>query len=245
MENLNKILFYDTEFVGIKRHFKDLEKPQQNAVLFQWRKDKEFVELEKNCVKRKTKTSKSKTCKEFYEEWWSEKAGLTDFTKIVCFSFGWINDGKLKTSSYTIDMFDSEEKFLEKIITAMSQTDLFNSLCAHSLDADLRSITRDCIRLGYSLPPLVVKCIKATPWQYNSSNGSAFCTNKLSLRLYGKFIRLVDLCTILQVQSPKDRMDGSMVHKAFYDGKINEIAEYCEKDVNSLFYCFSKLYTYI
>jgi predicted PolB exonuclease-like 3'-5' exonuclease len=33
--------------------------------------------------------------------------------------------------------------------------------------------------------------------------------------------------------SPKDLMNGSEVHKKFWDGKHEEIKVYCEKDVNS------------
>ena len=36
----------------------------------------------------------------------------------------------------------------------------------------------------------------------------------------------------LSVKSPKDAMDGSQVHQYFWDGRIEEIKTYCEKDVS-------------
>jgi hypothetical protein len=249
MEQLSKILFYDTEFVGMVKFFADLTKQQQEACLYQWRKDNEFVKLEEDCKN-----------KEFtlYEKYWSKKAGLTEFTRIICFSFGWVEGGKLKTSSYNTLNFDEHgynvlnsectSEISSKIKAVMSRKDKFNALCAHSLDADLKSITRDFIQDGLELPYLVKECMNATPWQYNSYKGKAYCTNKLSYKLYGKHLRLTDLCTILNVKSSKDQLDGSMIHQAFWNGKekeMKDITKYCEKDVKAMFNCFKKLVKYL
>ena len=42
-----------------------------------------------------------------------------------------------------------------------------------------------------------------------------------------------ELCYELGVESPKDAMDGSDVHKYYWSGRIEEIKTYCEKDVSS------------
>ena len=42
-----------------------------------------------------------------------------------------------------------------------------------------------------------------------------------------------EVCYELGVESPKDAMDGSDVHKYYWSGRIEEIKTYCEKDVNS------------
>lgn len=42
-----------------------------------------------------------------------------------------------------------------------------------------------------------------------------------------------EMCYELGVISPKDLMNGSEVHKKFWDGKCEEVKVYCEKDVNS------------
>ena len=257
MEQLSKILFYDTEFVGMVKFFSDLTKQQQEACLYQWRKDKEFVkEEEEHLILLNLHEQTDPSI--FYEKYWSIKAGLTEFTRIICFSFGWVEDGKLKIKSYNTLNFDEEgynvldfnctTELSSKIKAVMSRKDKFDALCAHSLDADLKSITRDFIQDGLELPYLVKECMNATPWQYNSFKGKAYCTNKLSHKLYGKHLRLKDLCTILNVKSSKDQLDGSLIHQTFWNGKqkeIENITKYCEEDVKAMFNCFKKLRFYI
>ena len=51
-----------------------------------------------------------------------------------------------------------------------------------------------------------------------------------------------EMCYELGVKSPKDVMNGSMVHQYFYQGKIEMIKEYCEKDVSSSIDAAKKLY---
>jgi predicted PolB exonuclease-like 3'-5' exonuclease len=45
------------------------------------------------------------------------------------------------------------------------------------------------------------------------------------------FVTLDQLCYNLGIESPKTNMDGSQVGQAYWDGRIEEIAAYCEQDV--------------
>jgi len=49
------------------------------------------------------------------------------------------------------------------------------------------------------------------------------------------------MACVLGIESPKDDMDGSMVHEYFYEGKIENIKKYCEMDVTVLMKCFDAL----
>lgn len=51
---------------------------------------------------------------------------------------------------------------------------------------------------------------------------------------YGNRISLDNLCTALGIPSPKNGMDGSMVWDYVQAGKINEVAEYCKRDVETV-----------
>ena len=42
-----------------------------------------------------------------------------------------------------------------------------------------------------------------------------------------------EMCYELGVPSPKEKMDGSLVHEYYHSGRIEEIKEYCEMDVSS------------
>lgn len=58
---------------------------------------------------------------------------------------------------------------------------------------------------------------------------------------YGNRISLNELCNILDVPSPKGELDGSKVYEYYLAGKINEIAEYCKKDVEAVKQIYYKM----
>lgn len=59
--------------------------------------------------------------------------------------------------------------------------------------------------------------------------------------VYGNFVSLDTLCSFFGLDTPKDEMDGSMVFKYYQEGKIEEIAKYCNKDVEALIDVYDKL----
>jgi prepilin-type processing-associated H-X9-DG protein len=46
----------------------------------------------------------------------------------------------------------------------------------------------------------------------------------------------------LGLESPKDNMNGSDVHVAFWDGRVEEVKTYCEKDVMACIKVSQKIY---
>lgn len=50
----------------------------------------------------------------------------------------------------------------------------------------------------------------------------------------GKPARLSELCELFGIPSPKGEMDGSQVYDAWLDGRTDEIAEYCRRDVEAV-----------
>lgn len=42
-----------------------------------------------------------------------------------------------------------------------------------------------------------------------------------------------EVCYQLGIDSPKDNMNGSEVHLAYYQGKLEQIKDYCESDVSA------------
>lgn len=51
-------------------------------------------------------------------------------------------------------------------------------------------------------------------------------------------ITLDDLCDLLGVPSPKSDMDGSGVYEAIKAGRLNDVVEYCKRDVIATMTCF-------
>jgi predicted PolB exonuclease-like 3'-5' exonuclease len=72
-----------------------------------------------------------------------------------------------------------------------------------------------------------------------------YCDGKVTDDWKGKFawtFSFDEVCYELGVKSPKDKMDGSLVHKYYWQSKFEEIKTYCEKDVSSSIEVSKKLY---
>jgi predicted PolB exonuclease-like 3'-5' exonuclease len=50
---------------------------------------------------------------------------------------------------------------------------------------------------------------------------------------FGNRISLDKLCRVLGIDSPKDGIDGSKVYDYLRDGKIEEVAAYCKRDIKA------------
>jgi hypothetical protein len=44
------------------------------------------------------------------------------------------------------------------------------------------------------------------------------------------------------IPSPKDDIDGGMVHQTFWNGEIDRVITYCEKDVKTMILMCEKIY---
>jgi predicted PolB exonuclease-like 3'-5' exonuclease len=51
-----------------------------------------------------------------------------------------------------------------------------------------------------------------------------------------------EMCYELGVNSPKQEMNGSEVHKSFWSGQLDKIKKYCESDVSASIDVSLKLY---
>lgn len=54
-------------------------------------------------------------------------------------------------------------------------------------------------------------------------------------------VSLDTLCKFFDIPTPKNDMDGSKVYDAYKDGKIEDIAKYCNKDVEALINTYKRL----
>lgn len=60
---------------------------------------------------------------------------------------------------------------------------------------------------------------------------------------YNTHISLDNICEFLGIATPKDKMDGSQVYDYYKEGKIQEISNYCNKDVEACRAVYDKLNT--
>jgi len=96
--------------------------------------------------------------------------------------------------------------------------------------------------LGFDFPWLYLRAVKYNlPILKNylptkkSDTSYLDLMQQVSSTLYGKdsYMSMKDVCGFFGINVKDNGMDGSMVHQAYLDGRIKEIAEYCKQDVEA------------
>ena len=136
------------------------------------------------------------------------------FGRIIC--LGWaVNDEKIQSMS------GNEKKILEKFWELSRNTDLFIGF--NLLDFDLRFIYQRSVIVGVKTSEISLAYYRNNPvfdvmWEWTKWKKP---TTKLDT-----------LAKALGLESSKGgSIEGKDVAQAFEDGRIKEICEYCEKDV--------------
>lgn len=168
---------------------------------------------------------KDATAAEYYE-----RAGIwAEFGKIICVSVGRLTDsdgkpGMRVKSFYGVDEF----QILLDVQALLVKLPAKVMICAHNgKEFDFPYLCRRFLIHGLSLPP-VLDIAGKKPWE-------VLHLDTLELWKFGDFKNYVSLnllAAVLNIPTPKDDLDGSMVRNVYYDdGDIERIVHYCEKDV--------------
>jgi predicted PolB exonuclease-like 3'-5' exonuclease len=209
---LNKILFLDIETVPEHETYEELSEVMQE--LFE--------------KKTRFQRDENVDVAEFYKE----RAGvLSEFSKVVCISVGFIVTGKSGEHTFRVKSFydDDEKKILEdfKILLNSSFNSYDTYLCAHNgKEFDYPFMARRMIINRITLPEALDIAGKK-PWEIHH-------LDTMELWKFGDFKHYTSiklLTAVLDIPSPKDDIDGSEVAGVYYNGKdLKRIATYCEKD---------------
>lgn len=207
--NLHKVFVIDIETVPQYQNFEDLSPALQEL----W--------AHKTQHQRKVEQSPA----QFYE-----RAGIwAEFGKIICISIGFFHqvDGLLQfrvSSMYG----DNELEIVEKFSALLKKQPKDQLLCAHNgKEFDFPYLCRRMLINGIPIPPQLQVAGKK-PWEINHLD-----TMELwKFGDYKNYTSLNLLATILNIPTPKDDIDGSMVKKVYYEDKnLQRIVTYCQKDV--------------
>ena len=165
---------------------------------------------------------------------WDSKASLhPEFGLIVCISYA-TDDGPVR--SLFVDNDNPEVHLLDRLADGLRNNPM-HYLCAHNGKGfDFHYIARRMVINKVELPQ-ILNTQGLKPWELQFED---------TQEMWGfgdmrRTVRLDVLCHCLGVPSPKDAMCGSEVPQAWRDGRIEEIVEYCEKDVVALRECFKIL----
>ncbi|MEE9372442.1 MAG: ribonuclease H-like domain-containing protein [Saprospiraceae bacterium] len=162
-----------------------------------------------------------------------KKAAIfAEFARVICISVGIFEVGK-EVESFRIKSFygNNENEILmafAKLLERHFYDKYHHTLAGHNLkEFDIPFLCRRMIINKIKLPNLL-KIHGARPWQV------PHLLDTLELWKFGdykNYSSLDLLCSVLGIESPKDKMDGSEVSNAFWNGRIEEIKTYCEKDI--------------
>ncbi|MCM5662372.1 3'-5' exonuclease [Galbibacter mesophilus] len=218
--SLENILFLDIETVPEKGDFNSLSDESKDlwAHKTQYQRKEDF------------------TPEEFYD-----RAGIwAEFGKIICISVGYFTfkgDGR----TFRVTSFHGEEKtILNEFKTLLEShfSEPYKLLCGHNAkEFDFPFIARRMIIHGIKLPSKL-NLFGKKPWEIPHLD-----TMELwKFGDYKHFTSLKLLTHILNIPSPKDDIDGSMVAHVYYqENDIDKIINYCEKDVIAVAQIFLRL----
>lgn len=175
---------------------------------------------------------------------YQDKAGIfAEFSQVICISIGHLhfNSGQF---FFRLKSFAGRDE--KKILSEFSKlcnenlSDLGrHQFVGHNIkEFDFPFLARRMIIQGIPLPK-AFKIAGKKPWEIKH------LVDTLELWKFGdykNYISLNLLSEILNVPSPKDEMDGSAVHKVYWNERnLEKIRLYCEKDVFTTARVFFKL----
>lgn len=156
------------------------------------------------------------------------------FGRICCIAYA-IDDGEVECLSGPED----ERAMLKKFWDIVSGVQLF---VGHNVrDFDLPFILQRSIMLGVKPSWSIYQEAGKKPWEMTQYLDFARYKNSPIFDTMWEWSRWVDrwsnkglehLALALGIPTPKDGIDGSQVAKFYEDGKLEEICDYCKRDVD-------------
>ncbi|HQS05110.1 MAG: 3'-5' exonuclease [Sphingobacteriales bacterium 17-39-43] len=162
-------------------------------------------------------------------EFYSRAGILAEFGKIICISVG-IFSKKTETLSLRVKSFygDDEKEVIQSFIDLLNKQSDSLILCAHNgKEFDFPYLCRRMLINGLQIP-VQLNIHGKKPWEIMHLD----TMDLWKFGDYKNYTSLNLLAAVFNIPSPKDDIDGSMVHKVYWeDNDLERIRIYCEKDV--------------
>lgn len=166
-------------------------------------------------------------------EFYPQRAGImAEFAKVICISIGYFKkEGhafQLRVKSF---YGDDEKILLQDFIAALQKMEANNnkwSFTGHNIkEFDIPFICRRLLINNLTIPPFL-DFQNMKPWETNLIDTFQYWR----FGDYKHYTSLKLLAAVLNVPSPKDDIDGSMVGAVYWVEKnLERIVTYCQKDV--------------
>jgi len=162
-------------------------------------------------------------------EFYSRGGILAEFGKIICISVG-IFSKKTETLSLRVKSFygDEEKEVIQAFIDLLNKQPDSLILCAHNgKEFDFPYLCRRMLINGLQIPAQL-NIHGKKPWEIMHLD----TMDLWKFGDYKNYTSLKLLAAVFNIPSPKDDIDGSMVHKVYWEeNDLERIRIYCEKDV--------------
>jgi len=232
---ITKILFLDIETVG---GCKDYQTCIQSNPKVANQFDKYFDWFLKRFPEDK-ELGEDRTTEEHMDLVFRKRSALVpEFAKIVCVSMAFVLDnGETKKQTFS---GDDEKKLLidvRNLLDRCHKLDFY--LCGHNLkNFDIPMLAKRMI-INDIMPSKILPSYDTKPWEVKAIDTK-------EIWQYGAYTAIGSLdlmCACLDIPTPKDgEINGGMVHEAYWNhNRLEEISEYCEKDVEVLIETIKKL----
>ncbi len=171
------------------------------------------------------------------EELYNRAGIYAEFGKVICISAGYYRNEEFRLKSY---YGDDEAAILEEFSGLLQS--FFRPpdrwLCAHNgKEFDYPYLSRRFLVNGIALPSTLDNAGKK-PWEIMH-------LDTLELWKFGDYKHYTSLdllAAIFDIPTPKDDIDGSDVHRVYWqEHDLERIRTYCQKDVLTLVQLFMKL----
>ena len=233
---INKILFLDIETVGLCRNWEGCKENHPNIAeqfvkYFDWFL-KRFPE---DNVETDGLEEELQKMNDVYEK---RSALVPEFAKIVCVSMAFMTKDGIKQQT----IFNHDEKQLlmdvRDLLDRCHKLDFY--LCGHNLkNFDIPMLAKRMIINGI-MPSKILPSYDTKPWEVKAIDTK-------EIWQYGSYTSIGSLdlvCSTMGIDTPKDGpIHGGNVHEVYWNNqsRLDEISDYCEKDVKVLVDFITKL----
>jgi hypothetical protein len=233
---INKILFLDIETVGLCRNWEGCKENHPNIAeqfvkYFDWFL-KRFPE---DNVETDGLDEELQKMNDVYEK---RSALVPEFAKIVCVSMAFMTKDGIKQQTFS----NHDEKQLlidvRDLLDRCHKLDFY--LCGHNLkNFDIPMLAKRMIINGI-MPSKILPSYDTKPWEVKAIDTK-------EIWQYGAYTSIGSLdlvCSTMGIDTPKDGpIHGGNVHEVYWNNqsRLDEISEYCEKDVKVLVDFITKL----
>ena len=207
-----ELFYFDIEVAGQYKDFETFNRmDQRGAILF----NKKYEKM--NWIDKYTSV----------DDAYLSNAGIVPtYGKIVCISFGYLDNGIERISSfYGDDEKDIVNKFNELLKKIEKKS--FNLCGFRVLYYDIVFLLHKLHKYGIK-PADIITTYNKKPWEMRITDMSDDWRGKFAWAF-----SFDEMCYELGIESPKDNMNGSEVHVAYWEGRVNDVKTYCEKDVRA------------